>query len=170
MTNSKFSYRAVIMIALLILFCADALAQSKPLELKWDELDSLIAGEMVQMILPDGTAIKGEAIAVREDALLMDIKRTSDSGIHPKGNALIARNSVSLIRLERNGGSWGKNLGTVIGVLTGVVVGGYIAGTSTDSAEIGIPTFLGIASGVSVGGYLVGRETDKQTTYIKIVP
>lgn len=57
-----------------------------------------------------------------------------------------------------------------VGVLSGVVVGGYVAATATDSAGAGIPTFLGIAGAASVGGYIIGREVDKRTTLIKVVP
>jgi hypothetical protein len=127
-------------------------------------------GHSLQIIMPDGAAIKGETIAVREDALLVDIKHTSNTAVHPKGNALIPKAQVNLIRLERRRGSWGRNLGTVLGVLTGVVVGGYVAGTRTNSAEAGIPVFLGIAGGVSASGYIIGRKADKQTVMIKIVP
>jgi hypothetical protein len=170
MILDKLAHRALIQIAVLCLLCADTLAASKPLELKWDELASMVVGQNVQMVLPDGTAIKGEAVSVREDALLMDIKHTSESSIHPKGNALIPKASVNLIQLERRRGSWGRSLGTIVGVLTGIVVGAYVAATRTNSAGTGIPTFLGIAGGISVGGYLVGREADKRTTLIRVVP
>jgi hypothetical protein len=170
MFQVRYLHRVLILGILLCLWCANASAESKPLELKWNELASMIIGHVVQMALPDGTIIKGEAISVREDALLMDINRTSDSSVYPKGNARIPKASVQLIQLEKRSGSWGRNLGTVIGVLSGVVVGAYVAGTRTNSAEAGIPTFLGIAGGVSVGGYVVGRGLDKRTTLIKIVP
>jgi hypothetical protein len=170
MILNKFAHRTLILAFHLCLWCTYVPAQSIPLELKWNELTPLIGGQMVQMVLPDSTTIKGEAIAVREDALLMDIKRTSNPSVHPKGNALIPKASVNLIRLERRRGSWGRSLGTVVGVLTGVVVGAYTAATTTDSAAAGIPVFLGIAGGVSVGGYLIGREVDKRTMMIKIVP
>ena len=155
---------------LLCLLCTNASAESRPLELKWDEPASLIRGQVVQMVPPDGTMIRAEVISVREDALLMDIKRTSDASAYSKGNALIPKASVQLMQLERRRGSWGRNLGTVVGVLTGVVVGGHVAITKTNSASAGIPTFLGIAGGVGVAGYLIGKEADKRTTMIKIVP
>jgi hypothetical protein len=170
MVQTRYLHRALIWGTLLCLSCANASAESKPLELKWNELASMIVGHVVQMALPDSTIIEGEAISAREDALLMDINRTSDSSVYPKGNARIPKASVQLIQLERRRGSWGRNLGTIIGVLSGVVLGAYVAGTRTHSAKAGIPTFLGIAGGVSVGGYVVGRGLDKRTTLIKIVP
>jgi hypothetical protein len=60
-------------------------------------------------------------------------------------------------------------MGTVVGVLTGLVLGGYTA-SHTNSAGAGIPVFLGIASGVSIAGYYTGKELDLRITLIKIVP
>jgi hypothetical protein len=74
-----------------------------------------------------------------------------------------------LIKLERKRGSWSRTLGTVAGVLTGLVIGGYTA-AHTDSAGAGIPTFLGIASGISIAGYYTGREIDRRITLIRIPP
>jgi len=160
-------------IGLVLLLCAChvlVLAGSKPLELKWSELSPIIGGHRVRLVLPEGTAIKGEAIAVREDALVVDVKSTSNREAYPKGSATIPRASVTLIEVERRRGSWGRNLGTVVGVLSGVVLGGYVAAVTADSAGAGIATFLGIASAGTVGGYYLGTRLDKQVTLIKIVP
>ena len=159
--------------ALVLLLCAChmlALAGSKPLELKWGELSPIIVGHRVHLVLPDATAIKGEAVTVREDALVVDVKGASNAKAYPKGSATIPRTSVTLIQVERRRGSWGRKLGTVVGVLSGVVLGGYVAAVTADSAGPGIATFLGIASAGTVGGYYAGRGIDKQVTLIKIVP
>jgi uncharacterized protein YcfJ len=146
------------------------LAESRPLELKWGELSPMIKGQQVQLALPDGAAIQGEAIAVREEALVLDVRRTSNAKAYPKGSATIPRASITLIQVERRRGSWGRKLGTVVGVLSGVVLGGYVAAKTADSAGPGIATFLGIASAGTVGGYYVGKELDRRVTLIKIVP
>ena len=122
----------------------------------------------MELTLAQGTKIKGEAIAVREGALLLDVKKASKS--YEKGNALIPRASLSLIKVEREGGSWGRRLGTVIGVLTGLVVGGYVAARAGNSAAAVIPLFLGMASAATIGGYYAGRGLDKQATLIRVVP
>ena len=164
------SFRAIGLVLLLCACHVLVLAESRPLELKWGELSPIIGGQRVQLVLPEGTAIKGEAIAVREEALVMDVKGTSNAKAYPKGSATIPRGSVTLIQVERRRGSWGRKLGTVVGVLSGVVLGGYVAAVTADSAGAGIATFLGIASAGTVGGYYVGKRLDKQVTLIKIVP
>ena len=146
------------------------LAESRPLELKWGELSPIIGGQQVQLVLPEGTAIQGEAIAVREEALVMDVKSTSNAKAYPKGSATIPRASITLIQVERRRGSWGRKIGTVVGVLSGVMLGSYVTVKANPSAGPGIANFLGIASAGTVGGYFVGRGIDKQVTLIKIVP
>jgi len=161
-------FRAVFLITLLCVGQKGALAESKPLELKWNELAPMIGGHHVALVLTDGTTVKGEVAAVREEAILMNVS-SAVSG-YAKGNGSIPRSSLALINLERRRGAWGRTMGTVIGVLVGLAVGGYVAATKTNSAGAGIPVFLGIASGISVAGYFAGRGLDKQVTQIKVVP
>ena len=56
---------------------------ARPVELKWGELSSLIRNQKVSMVLPDATMISGEAIVVREDALVIDVKKTSNASAYP---------------------------------------------------------------------------------------
>jgi hypothetical protein len=60
-------------------------------------------------------------------------------------------------------------MGTIIGVLGGLVLGGYAA-AQTDGAPAGISVFLVIAAGSSIAGYFTGKELDRRVTLIKIVP
>jgi hypothetical protein len=166
MMNQKI--RAVFLVALLCVGQKAARAESKPLEVKWSELAALIGGHHVVLELTDGVIVKGEVAAVREDTILMDVSSAVKG--YAKGNGSIPRASIGLIDLERTRGAWGRTMGTVIGVLGGLTVGGYVAATKTNSAGAGIPVFLGIASGMSLGGYYAGRGLDKRVTHLKVVP
>jgi len=150
---------------LILLLCAgpmNGFAGSKPLELKWTELGAIIQGQRVELALTDGTKVKGEAVVVREDSIVLDRTR--------KGSAAIAPSSITLLKLERTRGHWGRNLGTTIGLLTGISVGGYVAGTQTNSARAGIPLFLVIGSVVTLAGYRTGRALDTRVTSVVIAP
>ena len=163
--------QAAVLVALLCLCQTNGLAQSKPLELKWGEIAPIITGRSVQLVLPDATMIKGEAVAVRDDALVVDIKSTSNAKAYSKGSASIPRTSVSLIQVERRRGSWGRSLGTVVGAISGIVLGAYVAAVATDSsAGTAIAKFLGIAAAGTIGGAYVGNQLDKQVTQIKVIP
>jgi len=162
--------QAAILIALLLAVQSSGFAETKALELKWNELAPLVVGHRVELTLTGGAKVKGEAVVVREDNLMMDVAGSSGAKPYPKGSAAIPRDQVSLIKVERTRGSWGRSMGTVIGVLSGIVVGTYVAVVSTDSAGAAIPLFLGIASGAAVGGYFAGRGIDRKVTLIRIVP
>jgi hypothetical protein len=145
-------------------------ASSDVLELRWSELPPLLQGRRVDVTLTDGTTIRGDVLAVRDEELVVDVRRASRGvqDAHRQGN--VPRTSVSIIRFQRSGSSWGRNLGTVIGVLTGVVVGAYVAATTTDSAGAGIPTFLAVASGFTLAGYYSGRHLDRTVSTIRVMP
>ena len=137
---------------------------TKPLELKWSELAPLIAGQRVEVVLADGKTIKGEAIAVRDDALLVDARTA------PRGSTAIPRASVTVIRLQRTTGSGGRAIGTVLGVVLGMTVGGAVAFGIADSAGTGVPLYIGLSTAIAVGGYYAGKAADTKTTLITIVP
>ena len=160
--------RAAFLIALLCAGPQGLLAESKPLEMKWNELAPLIVGHRVALMLTDGAIVKGEAVSVREDVILMDVSSAVKG--YSKGNGSVPRPSVALIDLERRRGAWGRTMGTVLGILAGMTLGIYVAAEKTNSTGAGTATFFGIAAGMGVAGYFVGRELDKRVTHIKIVP
>ena len=140
------------------------------IDLRWDELGRVIEGRTVAVTLTDGSLVRGEAIVVRDDALVVDARGASEAHPYSGPNAAIPRSAVQQVKVHRSAGSSGRTLGTVVGVLTGLVVGGYIAGTAADSAGTGIPLFLGLASGITVVGYHAGKQLDTRVTVIRVVP
>jgi hypothetical protein len=149
---------------LVALFAAreGAIAETGLVELKWTELAPVIRGHRVRIDLPGGS-VTGEALVVREDALVMDVAKLSGATAYRKGSAAIPRSAITRITVERSRGNWGRNLGTVLGVVGGLMIGSYTAVQTADSAAIGIPVFLGVSSGVT-------REIDRRVTVIQIVP
>ncbi|MEO7649356.1 MAG: hypothetical protein ABIZ80_02735 [Bryobacteraceae bacterium] len=156
-----FLYRLAFTIVLSLASQPGVLAASRPLELKWGELGPAVQGRRVEVRTSDGSKRKGEIAVVREDSLVMDVQS--------KGNVSIPREAVTLIKIQGSRGSWGRSLGTVIGVLSGVVVGAYVAIATTDS-DAGIPVFLGVTTALTLGGYFTGREIDRKGTVINVVP
>lgn len=147
-----------------------AMAESAPVELKWRELDSRIQGHDIELVLPDGASLVGEVEAIREDTLLLDVKQTSNSKAHPKGNAAIPRDSVSIIAVKETRGKWGRKIGVTLGTLTGVTLGTYVAATTANSDAAGLTTFLVLAGAGTVAGYFLGKSADAKTKRIRVVP
>jgi hypothetical protein len=165
-----FKYQIVLLILLLCAGQTSGLAAAQPIELKWNELTPVIQGHRVEVALKEGTKIQGEAVVVRGDSLVVEVKKVSGGKTYHKGSAAIPRTEISLIKLERTRGNWGRKLGVTIGLLSGLTVGGYVAATATHSAGAGIPLFLGVASAVTLAGYYAGRGLDGRITLIRIIP
>jgi hypothetical protein len=162
-------YQAFLVLACLGAGQIIAMADSKPLELRWTELAPMISGHRVELVLSEGSTVIGEAVAVREDTLIVDVNRSSGTKQYPKGNATIPRASINLIKLQRSSGTWGRTLGTVIGVVVGLGFGGY-AGAHLDSAGGAIAVAVGVTSATTVAGYYAGKNLDSRVTLIRIVP
>ena len=141
----------------------------KAVELRWNELGPVVAGHRVTAVLSDGSRVTGDAVVVRDDALVMDVKRSTGSRAYAEGNAPVPKSAIVLVEVEKQGGA-GRTLGTVLGVLAGVVIGAWVSEETADSASTGIPLFLGVASGITLAGYYTGKSLSRQVTVIRIVP
>lgn len=157
-------------LAAILLFsfvAAPVQAADKPLELKWSELANMIVGHKVHITLTDEVIVGGEVASVRDDSIVLEV-RTPAKG-YPKGSGTIPRSSVKLIGLERTRGSFGRAIGTTVGVLSGLTLG-VVAAVQTNGTAPGVTVFLLVAGGGAVGGYFVGRQLDHHVTRITIVP
>ncbi len=161
--------RAMVFLTVFCLMHGSAAAESRPLELKWTELAPTVQGHSAELTLSDGTKVTGEVAAIREDTMVVDVKKTSNAKTYPKGNASVPRGSIQLVKLKRSS-AWGKGIGIALGVLAGMTLGGYVAAKTQNDAGPAIAVFLVISGAVAVGGYLLGRTADQHSTTIRIVP
>jgi hypothetical protein len=161
----------VAMLTTVLLGCQSmAMAESGPIELRWSELSLHIQGRDIQLVLPDGTSLNGEVEAVREDALVLNVKNTSAAAAHPKGNAVIPRDSVSLLLLKESRARWGRTIGVSLGSITGATLGGYVAATHANSSAAGLSTFLAVTAAGTLAGYFLGKSADRRVKHIRVVP
>src|SRR5204863_2195732 len=121
-----------------------ATASPKPLELHWGELSSKILNRSIELTLPDGSSVGGEVVVVREDAIVLNIRKTTSLSAYPKGSYNIPRSSVTLVKLIETHGQWGRKMGTVLGVIGGGLVGGYTAMHTVESGGAAAAIFGGI--------------------------
>jgi hypothetical protein len=170
----KFSMNLKAPVTLLVAFAlvgqSMGMAAPRPLELKWSELSSTIRGRSIELTLPEGVTVRGEVIVVREEALVVNVRKTSDKKAYPKGNAAIPRASVTVLSLKESGGHWGRKIGSGLGALSGVLAGGYVAERTASSPGSALAIFGVIAGAATLGGYFIGRSADTRTTLIRVVP
>jgi hypothetical protein len=147
-----------------------AKAGTAPGEIRWNELAALIVGHDVALPLAGGVVVEGEALSVRDDALMLDVRRSSDRSRYPNGQTPIARTLVTEVRLMERPGTGGRVLGTVVGALVGLVAGAEIAVHGTHSEAAGVTTFSAAAVACTVGGYYAGRSVDRNSRLLRIAP
>lgn len=139
--------------------------------LKWSDLDGTLRDQDVQLTLPDGATIRGTAVAVQDDALVVEVRQTSDRKVYPKGPATIPRKLVTVVTLRRKKGSAGRVIGKTLGALGGLVASGEIIAHSGINSEGGaIAVLLGVTTAASLAGHYGGRAMDVRVTTIRVVP
>ena len=150
-----------------------------PTHVKWENLP-LVKGQTVRIFLPGGF-ISGKASAVEADALVVDVRKTSDPNTYPKGMLRVPREKLRRLEMETKGKT-GRilltSLGTIVTGLTGYAVAEYGIDQCSfwssycphgHSAGAGAAAFGITAVGV-VGGYFAGNVLDKHWTAIEILP
>jgi hypothetical protein len=159
-----------ILVGLCVLGLSPVTAGTSKVEVRWNELSRLILGHTVSLVLPGGTAIAGEVQAVRDDSLKLDVRKTSDSKVQPRGTASIPRASVTTLQMTDTKGTGGRILGVVVGVVVGMVAGTEIVVHTSRITEAGaVGAFAGVSVAGATGGYYAGRSVDRHTTIIRVV-
>ena len=147
------------------------LARPTQVRRTWDELSRTIPGMNIRMILPDTTLIRGQALAVRPDILVVDVRRTSNPRLHPKGRTQIPRSDVSTIELfSRRLPGTSPNVGAIGAGLGGVAVSPlllYLGETDKISGWAALAIAIGgAAGGAIVANRLHGNPSDLLITVV----
>ena len=156
-----------------ILFClvwALPLAAAETSDIRWNELATVISGHTVSIPLPGGVTVGGEALSVRNDVLVVDIDKTSDARHYPLGPFVLPRGSITEVRVERRRGSGGKLLGSLLGLLIGMVGGAEVAAHGPNSELAAVSSFTAVAAACTVGGYYLGRNADHRWKVLRVMP
>ena len=121
--------RCVSIVLALCLLEAEVAAKTRELELRWNEIGSLIRGFELEVRLADGTKLKGEGF-IRGDEMLLDVTKTSNKAAYPRGNRAIPRQAVMTIRFAETRGLH-PSKGAAGGAVAGAIVGGGVAYSKT---------------------------------------
>lgn len=140
------------------------------LKLKWSEVGPAAQGSKVEMVLPTGTHIKGKVLGTDADGMRVKVSNTSNKKDIAKGERVIPRHSVSVLRVVRYGKAF-RILCT-----TGFMAAAAIAITSQQidlyegPAVIAVPAAATVGTiGVGVAGYYVGKRIDRRITDIVVI-
>lgn len=156
-------------LGLLLVFGRGLAAADETVETKWNALRPLIVNQKIALELPDGTEIQGKTLAVGPDGLRMKVSKTSNRKVMRKGERMIPRASVSVIRMTQHYGF--ARLLVPAGVAAASVA--LVATRDIDIYEgslvVVVPAVAasGIAGG-TIAGYYVGKRIDRKVTFIRV--
>jgi hypothetical protein len=144
------------------------------MHVKWEGL-AVVTGHTVSIAMPGGAVITGKATGVESDALVVDVKKTSDRTACPKGVVRVPRATLHRFEMQTKG-----KVGRIVGAPLGFVVGGGAGLGAWVGIQGGLwgnnnPTgaavaWVGLAAAGTVAGYFLGNSIDKQWTVIEILP
>ncbi len=142
--------------------------------LRWDAL-STVVGKTVSIAMPGGPVITGVATGVEPDALLIDVKRTTNAKAYPRGATRVPRATLRRFDIRTKGVAFrivGTVLGSGVGLVGGVAAGwgiqGGILNNRRNAQAAG--AFVGIWAGGTVAGYFAGNAVDTHWTPVEILP
>jgi len=153
-------------------------AVADEIQVPWSQIAALVDQQKVALVLPDGAMIEGRVLAVEIDALVLDVKKSSEPRSHPARRTSVPRSSISVLQLKQVKGNrrW---LGAVIGAGAGGVAGWLLAegvfhvsgeGLNPSKTPVVVGSVAGLVAGTAAIGYFAGRKGDRRVTFIKIVP
>jgi hypothetical protein len=135
----------------------------------WDGLSEII-GKNVRVVMPDGSRIEGRAMELQPDALVVNIRKTANKAVYPKGKFLVARATLRALDVSRNTVLW-RTTGVVAGTVAGVGLFAALFerhGLSTGGAAGA--TYFALGVSIPVVGYFVGNAADHHTITYVITP
>ena len=134
----------------------------------WRDLHTLIGGRKITLVLPSGVELKGRVLAVDEQRLVLDVRKTSDERTQPKGRAEIPRASVRSFAMTRNRNIW-KAVGAAAGLGAGLAIAIPVNTYSHNEGD-GAP--LAVAAAIAVPtalGFLAGLSADRKMVTISVI-
>jgi hypothetical protein len=141
----------------------------RTLRLEWRDLDRMVRGRNIDLTLPSGIRLKGRVTSVEVDALMLDVRKTSNRRAYPKGRAVVPRPEVTQFMLVRKEGhAWsavGAGIGGSIGAVTTAGAVHFIRDDGPKAAAaallIGLPAALGFG---------LGWAADHECVDVMVVP
>ena len=154
---------------LVVMLALPLWGEPQQVRMKWEDLGARLPKHKVALVLPDGTHVQGKVLEVEAGGLRLNVSKTSNRAVQPKGRHLIPRQSVSVLRVTEY-----RKLGRLL-VTTGALAAaaGIVAGNYPDIYEgpalIAVPAVVaGGMTGIAIGGYYAGKAVDKKVTEILV--
>jgi hypothetical protein len=160
-----------VLMSFVVLTVSTQTLQARPTQVRrtWNELYRMIPGMNIRMMLPDTTVIRGRALDVRPDELVVDVRRTSNPRLHAKGRTAIPRSDVSTIELfVRRPPGTHPDAGAIGAALGGVAVSPFLLYLGETNKVSGWAA-LAIAIGAAAGGAMLANRLHGTSSDVLII-
>jgi hypothetical protein len=166
-----------LLFVLVFLAMVPAVVADQPSALSWSDLAQIVQPDWtIRVVLPDGTAVEGKPANFGAEALSMQVVRTSNKALHPKGPISIPRTQIKVVEIRKNRHT-GRWVGTLVPVAAGIGIGiGLAASYGPNDFLGGIAAAAGAGLGAAVAvtggtaGYFIGRSVDRRFETVPIKP
>jgi hypothetical protein len=153
-------------------------APAGQLELRWSELQPVLKGRRLSIQLTDGAFVEGKYSNLQADALSMQVSKTSEPAKYPKGEARLARPTLTLITLKRHVGWKGRMIGLIAGGTVAAVAAATIhaisknevGGWSSTSAAVATAGAGGAIGSSYLIGWLLDFAGSRPEQVVRILP
>jgi hypothetical protein len=158
--------RVVWLAAVALVWAAPLLGAHKEVAVRWEELAPLVEKREIETVLANGAHIRGRVEQVFPEALVVEVKRTSDPNLVPKGRTRVARELVRALDTR-----WRRSAARAILTPLGAILIWYPLLLSRAINEERLHpghAFLIYAAG-GTAGYLLGQRIDQRRLMIKVI-
>ncbi|HXH13426.1 MAG TPA: hypothetical protein VNP04_27080, partial [Alphaproteobacteria bacterium] len=126
----------------------------------------LVEKREIETVLASGVHIRGRVEQVLPEALVVEVKRTSDPNLVPKGRTRVARESVRWLEAR-----WSRRAARAVLTPLSVYLLWYaLLRTRTVNEEsLGAGQAILIYAAGAAPGYLLGRRIDQRRLRIKVI-
>ncbi len=135
--------------------------------LQWDDLAPLISGAQAKLQV-QGVRLQGRVLAIEPDALVLEVRKSSDRAAYPRGRAAIPRALVREIHVRKWRGNTWRVAATTIGAVIGLAFGAPLPAVAVLEGAYWGPLIAAIIAVPPTLGYLLGREADLRRMVITI--
>ena len=147
--------------------------ESKVVEVKasdLDRLERLLSKGAIEGRLKDGTVLSGKVKDLRDEWLVLNIRKTVPPDVFPKGEKSLLIRDFSRIQVTRYEGNARIKASMILGAA------GFGLGLLASATEFAGESFnetygsmiFGFTAAGAVGGYFWGRAFDKKSTLVKL--
>ena len=137
------------------------------LQVSPDFLGGVVLGQKVELMMRDGTYVKGKVLRASRDEVTMSVKSSEPTGRIRGPEAILKSSEIAVVRLTKNGTAAAPIVLGVVGAIGALYAAAYAA-QDFQSAGAFISVSLLSAAGGATGGALLGREAAKKTVTINV--